>query len=107
MSLEDKIREELRTVADQVVYILSKYPETRNSDTYLEWIWMRQFAGVDLPWIEYQKVQEFSLETVRRNRAKIQSSGLFPPTNQEVIDRRKLKQKIYHDEFSPPPPEFD
>ena len=101
MSIEDKIRNELKSVGEQVRYLLEKYPETRNSDTYLEYLWMRYFKNISLPWLEYQKLQEFSLETVRRNRQKIQALGLFEPTNEETKIRRKIKERVYRQEFSP------
>lgn len=101
MSLEEAVLAELATTRKQVNYLLERYPESRNNDTYLEWLWMRYFKGINLPWIEYQKLQEFSLETVRRIRQKIQSEGSFLPTREEVRIKRRIKQEVYHETFSP------
>ena len=97
--IEESIIEELHSTEEQVRYLLGKYPEARDSDTYLEWLWMRYFKGINLPWLEYQKLAEFSLETVRRTRQKIQSSGELIPLKSETLSKRRIKRTIYTKEL--------
>jgi len=96
--LEAKIRIELQTVREQVLYLLEKYPATKDSDTLLEWYWLRYFHEINLPWESFEKLQSLSLETVRRNRQKIQSEGLYPPSP-EVAEKRRRKQNVYREHF--------
>lgn len=88
----EKLRQELTTVAAQVEYILLRYPSARNSDTMLQWIWLRTFKGIKIPYTDYNTLMEISIESVRRIRQKFNEAGHFLPTDPEVAKRRKRKQ---------------
>ena len=102
---EVALLKKLRTVKERVIYILDKYPETRNNDLYLWLIYVRLFDPVLSKYIKFipYKVLEkaVSFETIRRVRQKVQNElGLYPPTDPKVIKRRRRKaeamRKVIH-----------
>lgn len=88
----------LRTVKERVLYILDKYPETRNNDLYLWLIYVRLFEpelSKYIKFIPYDVLKKaVAFETIRRVRQKIQNElGLYPPTDPKVIKRRRRKEE--------------
>lgn len=93
---EMALLKKLRTVKDRVLYILDKYPETRNNDLYLWLIYVRLFEpelSKYIKFIPYDVLEKsISFETIRRLRQKIQNDlGLYPPTDPKVLRRRRRK----------------
>ncbi len=89
------LAEHLKTVKARVEWILEKYPSARNSDTLLQFIYMRVVEGIDIPYVEWEKISKLSLETVRRMRQKLQEEGKYLPTNPNVLIRRKRMAEKY------------
>jgi len=93
---EDRLLVELKTVKDRVMYILSKYPETRNNDLYLWLIYVRTFEpelSKYIKFIPYDVLKKaVSFETIRRVRQKIQNEmGMYLPTDPQVLRKRMRK----------------
>ncbi len=90
---------ELTRAQDQVMLLLSRYPDARNNDFYLQLLWLKTFGGIKaLPFIEWPKIKELSgrLESVRRMRQKVQNEmGLYPPTDPEILKRRQERQERF------------
>jgi len=95
INYDPELAEHLRTVKDRVEWILSKFPSARNSDTMLQFIYLRTFEGINIPYVEWEKISKLSLETVRRMRQKLQEEGKYLPTDPAVIERRKRLEKKY------------
>ncbi len=96
---EEQLLEKLRTVKERVEYILSRYPNTRNSDLYLTIIYLRKFTelGRYIKYIPYEVIKKYEgiFESIRRTRQKIQEEGRFLPTDPNTLRRRrKLSEKF-------------
>jgi len=88
----------LREVRNKVADILREYPEARNSDLYLTILYLRKYTelGKYIRFIPYDVIKKYDglLESIRRSRQYIQNTlGLYPPTDPEVVRKRKLKEK--------------
>lgn len=88
--------DELKTVKSQVLYLLDRYPDTRNNDFYLLILWLKYFGGLGdhISFIPYDKMKKLSgkAESVRRVRAKIQNKeGLYLAT-EGVRKKRKDRE---------------
>ena len=90
---EEQLLNQYRTAKQQVLHLLKNQPQARNNDFYLQWLWLRTFAKVNLPWLQWERFLKYSgkLETVRRVRQKIQNEeGRFLPTDPKI---REIRQK--------------
>jgi len=93
-------KEKFETIKDRVIYILENYPEARNSDFYLIVCYIREFVPELSKYIQYIpynviKKHDGLFESIRRARQHIQNTlGLFPPTDPEVIKKRRKKEKV-------------
>lgn len=97
MSQEAKLIRELTRTVDQVLFLLEEYPSTRNNDFYLQWMWLKVFGKINLPFIDWESIKANTgkLETVSRVRRKIQNEqGRFLPTDNVVLARRR-KSKVF------------
>lgn len=85
-----------KNTVEEVEYILSKYPESRNNDFVLQWYWMKDVAGIKMPDLPWQKFQQLAgkLGTIRRARQKIQGTGKYLPSDKRILDRRKRWRMI-------------
>lgn len=93
---EQELLQELKTIKQQVLYILGKYPQSRNNDFYLQWLWLKTFPKISLPWLEWEKFCKVSgkPQTVTRMRRRIQNEeGKFLPTDPEVLRARKKRSE--------------
>jgi len=90
---DKRLLERLRTIKDRVEYILSNYPDARNSDLYLTILYLRKYTelGKYIKYIPYENIKKYDgiFETIRRTRQKVQEEGRFLPTDPEVINKRK------------------
>jgi hypothetical protein len=90
------VREELFQMREQVLSLLDRYPQTRNNDFYLQWLWLRSYGGLtDLPFLEWDEIRHLSgkFETIRRVRQKVQNEeGKFLPTDPNVGRRRRIRE---------------
>ena len=90
---EQELLEKLKTVKERVEYILRKYPNARNSDLYLTIIYLRKFTelGKYIKYIPYEVIKKYDgiFESIRRSRQKLQEEGKYPPTDPEVLRRRR------------------
>lgn len=82
----------LDTVRGQVYGILRDYPETRGNDGLLLCRWLEDHKGVGTfgGLLKMANENKFTFESVRRARQLIQAQGLFLPTDEIVINRRRL-----------------
>ncbi|MEO0252000.1 MAG: hypothetical protein ABIM44_07160 [candidate division WOR-3 bacterium] len=99
MTVEETLREKLKTIRDRVLYVMENYPETRNNDLYLWLIYVRLFDN-DLSryikFIPYQYIKSaVSFETISRVRRKVQEEGFLLPTDPETLRRRRRLEKAF------------
>jgi len=94
-NFDSDLAKHLETVKNRVEWILLKYPSARNSDTMLQFIYLRIFEGINIPYVEWEKLSQLSLETVRRVRQKLQEEGKYLPTDPAVIERRRRLERKY------------
>lgn len=88
--------EQFKSIRDAVKSLLDRFPDCRNDDDLLAWYFMRYTQGIELPWEDFQKIKSLKLETVRRCRQFIQNDeGLYPPTDPQVLEKRRAKQKSF------------
>lgn len=95
MSYDPDLAKQLNTVKARVEWILKTYPSTRNSDTMLEWIYLRRFENINLPYIEFDRLSKISIETVSRVRRKIQEEGMYLPTDPAVLIKRQKRENSF------------
>lgn|GEM_PF-5637056 len=99
---DERVKEELTSVKARVAALLLSSPKARNDDTILEFEYLRKYCGLAIPFVEWEKLREINLETVRRTRQKIQEDaargispivGVLPqtflPTDPVVARRRR------------------
>lgn len=94
----DRIVQELKSRKDQVTYLLQKYPDARNHDFLLEWLWLQIFGRFRIPRIHWEVICKFSgaLESVRRARQKLQNEEhRFLPTDPKIREIRRRRSKAY------------
>lgn len=86
--------EQLEDAESKVVWILNKYPHTRDCDTCLIhkfWKINDKYVGGDDEVILHSLTTP---ETIRRVRQKIQNEyGLYIPLDETVIESRKIKKE--------------
>ena len=99
MTLEENLREKLKTVKERVEWLLANYPEARNDDFYLYILYVRHFEPELSQYIDYipfeliKKSTRF--ETIRRCRQKIQEEGRYLPTDPKVLRKRRKLAEAY------------
>lgn len=81
-------------------YLLREYPNARNSDFYLIILYIRKFVpelAKYIDYIPYEVIRKYDgiFESIRRARQYIQNTlGKYPPTDPEVIRRRRIKEEV-------------
>jgi hypothetical protein len=98
MEVQESIRKEFGILKKQVEWILEKFPDSRNCDFYLIWLWLKYFSGINAfssIWLEYKDISKVAgkLESLTRARRKIQEKGRFLPTDPKIIEKRRKKQE--------------
>jgi hypothetical protein len=84
--------QELKHKFEKVEFILKHFPEARNNDNYLIYLYWRL---VDQCETLEDIVHATSPEVIRRARQKIQNElGLYQPTNDKVRKRRRQAEKV-------------
>jgi len=75
---------------NQVEEILQEYPEARNNDFLLCWMWLQRFGGLSLPNLTEDQYKELNgkFSTLTRWRRRIQGAGQFLPTRKDIDHRR-------------------
>ena len=99
MTLEENLREKLKTVKERVEWLLANYPETRNDDFYLFILYIRHFEPELSRYIEfipYNLIKRSTrFESVRRARQLIQAEGRYLPTDPKVLRKRRRLAEAY------------
>lgn len=91
--LRERLEKDMETIKGQVFFLLKNYPDSRENDGLLICYWLQTFKGVS----SFQSIlrlamdHQFSFETVRRSRQNIQAGGLFLPSDETVIKKRRLE----------------
>jgi len=96
MTEKEKFVTEFKTKKEEVEFLLEKYPATRENDFYLQLMWLKIFGHVNIPYIDWNSLKDFSgtLETVSRVRRKIQNEyGKYLPSK-ETQKHRLSKRKV-------------
>lgn len=95
MDEEQKVIREFRTKKDEVEYLLERFPQTRENDFYLQYLWLKVFGKLNLPFIEWSTIKDMSgtLETVSRVRRKIQNENYKFLPSDDVRLRREQKRR--------------
>jgi len=84
-------KEEFKKVSEIVEHLLETNERCRNDDKFLTYLVMREFTNIFIPFEDFNKMPAF--ETIKRVRAKIQNTeGRYPPTDQDVIEKRKHRE---------------
>lgn len=97
MEDEQKVLRDFRTKKEQVEYLLERFPETRENDFYLQYLWLKVFGKLNLPFIEWNTIRDMSgtLETVSRVRRKIQNEyGKFLPSDDVRMQRERKRRAV-------------
>jgi hypothetical protein len=96
MTEKENFVTEFKTKKEEVEFLLEKYPATRENDFYLQLMWLKIFGHVNIPYIDWNSLKDFSgtLETVSRVRRKIQNEyGKYLPSK-ETQKQRLSKRKV-------------
>lgn len=82
---------EIKEKIAKVQFIMENFPETRNDDSLLTLMYWKLVEGAekleDVLWVT-------KAEVVRRARQKIQEKGILLPTDEDVMKRRRMNEKI-------------
>jgi len=95
---------------DKIEYCLTKYPNTANSDVQLTFSVIHEFHNshikqIDGKWWTSCEIQkEIREDHIKRIRAKFNEEGKYLPTDPRVIKQRRLKEQVWHEEYSPSNP---
>lgn len=84
---------EIESVRNLVVSVLKEDTRARNDDNWLIYKVISRLTKIFISFEDFNKLPKF--ETIRRIRQKIQNEeGLYIPTDDKVIKRRKIKEGI-------------
>jgi len=105
---KNRILRDVLTSKDQVRQVLADHPEARDHDIdCIKWFWRDWYHLPDsATWIEVLELQRrifgsFWDDRIVRLRAQIQNKeGLFPPCD-EVLQRRRVHERVYETHFAP------
>lgn len=93
--------EKIRLLEEKVLWVLEKYPQTRNDDVLLTFKIIESYAPYliryfeEKPFISFEGINWCREDNVKRIRAKIQNEkGLFLPT-EEVIRKRRNNEPVW------------
>lgn len=89
-------------VKENLITILEEFPETRNNDKLLMLRYWELCDDVDMT-ENFEKTflaSATSPESIRRARQLLQSKGLFLPTDEEVIRKRRLLQEEHRQHYA-------
>ena len=94
------------TIRNNVVEILKKYPQTRNDDNLLVIRYLlrlgyaiRRGNKISIDLLEFENFPSF--ESITRARRNLQNTEGMYEAEEEVIEKRKEKQSIYKNRYSP------
>jgi hypothetical protein len=81
-----------KKVKENLLTLLEEHPDTRNDDRLLMLKYWERFDGVDLTGSFQDQFTSgiTNPESIRRGRQSIQNAGLFLPTDEEVLKRRRM-----------------
>ncbi len=95
-----------QSLKSQVIKVLEDSPKTRDSDQYLTLMIWQKFCKDYIhyengkPYIFLEDIMRCPREdNVKRHRAKLNSQGLYLPTNPQVIKARQKKQSKWQKEL--------
>jgi len=94
-----------QNLKNAILEVLETNPESRNSDQYLTLcIWNRYFPDLLFknekgePSVTLKKIMELPREdSIKRIRCLINTKGLYLPTKEEVIVKRKINMDLWRD----------
>jgi hypothetical protein len=95
-SFDEQTLGDLKTAKDRVRFLLERYPATRGNDSYLCWLYLKAFAQLNLPYLEFEKFYSFNFETITRVRRLIQAKGELLPSDSAVLARRRKEEAFHH-----------
>jgi hypothetical protein len=93
--------ESQRKVKENVLSILEEYEPARNSDKHLLLKYWSTYDNIDVNhgFATQFAVRGTSPESITRARRSIQSGGLYPPTEPEVLRQRRMlaeEARVHH-----------
>lgn len=84
-----QLAEELKTVKDRVLWIVEHYPSVKKNYTLLVFIYLRKFEGINIPYVEWEKLSNIKVETITRAFRKLVEEGKVDVPE----DVRRLRRK--------------
>lgn len=97
VNLVAKRKQDITMVKDQVEWCLYHYKWTRNCDIELTWCLWQEFYGLNTMYVSKEDMKRMpTQETVKRLRAKFNSTWIYYPTDPEVLKNRRLSADIYN-----------
>jgi len=90
-----QMKEDLRTIKENVAYILSESEKARNSDLLL-WVLVNRSRGIKVYIEDFKNAVSF--ESVRRSRQKLNQEGKFLPSD-DVEKLRQERKKDFKEVF--------
>jgi hypothetical protein len=93
MEAKEKFLTDFKNKKSQVSYLLEKYPMTRENDFFLQYMWLKVFGKIDLPYIKWEDIKASgTLETLSRARRKIQNEEGRFRASEGVREHRERKR---------------
>ena len=90
-----------RQIKENVLTLLESFERTRNSDRVLLLAYWETYDEIDLNENFARQFIESSTnpESITRARRSIQSAGLYPPTDEDVLRKRRMlaeEARVHH-----------
>lgn len=97
----------MKNLKDKILYILEKYPETRDDDALLTFTIIREYYPDEVKLIEdkwfisTKALRIIREDNVKRLRATIQNEEhRFLPTKSDVVKKRKINEQVWREYLS-------
>lgn len=95
LNLEVLVKD-LKTMEDQVRWLLNRFEDTRNNDFYLIILYMKYILHIPIGFIRYSELRDYSgcITTISRVRRHIQNDdGDLLPSDPEIREARFIKSQ--------------
>lgn len=96
-SFYQKVISDLQDVEERVCLFLQKNEHHRNCDKCLIWDYWKEVDYLTYLPNEHEIHNLTHPESIRRVRQRLQEMGLWPPTDDDVIKKRKIKEQAMRD----------
>ena len=83
-----------RKVRENVSRLLEQYPQTRENDAYLIWLYWKYFDNQALPFLPFEQFYKMTAaETITRRRRELNEKGELLPSSPVLEHRERMSRR--------------